>query len=63
MKNRWLTLKEAEDLYKRDSSTLRKNIARGSMFNKNEVRKISFIWQIRKSALDREYGEVKNEEI
>lgn len=57
MKDRWLTLAEAEKKYNRDTSTLRRNIRVGNMFSPDEVRKISYIWQIRESALEREYGQ------
>lgn len=57
MKDKWLTVSEAAKKYNRNSSTLRRNIKRGNMFSENEVRKISYIWQIKKSALEREYKE------
>lgn len=58
---KWLTLSEAGRIYNRDTSTLRRNIARGNMFSEKEVRKIGYMYQIKLSALEREYGEVTND--
>lgn len=59
MKKEWLTITEASKYVDRDTSTLRRNIENGNMFKKGETRKISYLWQIKKSALDREYKEEK----
>lgn len=56
---KWLTITEASKYVGRDTSTLRRNIENGNMFQDGEVRKISYLWQIKKSALDREYKEGK----
>lgn len=54
--DKWLTLTEAGKIYKKNTSTLRRNIVRGHMFPPHEVKKIGHMWLIRKAALDREYG-------
>jgi len=52
----WMSAKEAADRWKIDSSTIRHSIRRGR-FKEGECRKSGDVWLIRKSAMERLYGD------
>lgn len=56
--NEVLTLAEAAQMWKKDTSTLR-NAIRFGKFKPDEIKKSGNVWLIKKSAMERVYGELQ----
>lgn len=54
--DKFLSLKEAAELYNRDDSTLRRAIMSGRLKEGIDCKKYGKQWVVLKSAMDREYG-------
>lgn len=54
--DKFLSLKDAAEIYNRDDSTLRRAIMNGKLKEGVDCKKYGKQWVVLKSAMDREYG-------
>ena len=53
-----ISLKQASDMFKKEESTLRRNISNGKFINGIDCKKFGTTWVFDIAALEREYGKI-----